>query len=122
MTGLLSLAVVTTAWGVVMAVSPALQIRRIRETGTSLGVSATQVAVIFVGNGLWLAYGLTRELPPLIIVNVIALLANGVWLAYVLRFRPPPDGDGVDLVPADEDDDEADVGSGRRAAAAVRSR
>jgi uncharacterized protein with PQ loop repeat len=122
MTSIVSLAVITTLWGVVMAVSPVLQIRTIRRTGTSLGVSALQVGVIFLGNGLWLAYGLTRAVPPLIIVNVIALVANGVWLVYVVRFRPPPEGDGVDLVPAEDCDAAApdDQGVDRRPAVATR--
>ncbi len=84
------LVVATTVWGVVMAVSPLLQIRRIRRTGSSLGVSSTQVSVIFFGNGLWLAYGLVEQLPPLIVANVLSLICNGVWLLHILRFRPWP--------------------------------
>ncbi len=90
MSALTLLVVATTAWGVVMAVSPILQIRRIRRTGSSLGVSTTQVAVIFFGNGLWLLYGVVEQLPPLIIANVLSLLCNGVWLAHILRYRPWP--------------------------------
>jgi uncharacterized protein with PQ loop repeat len=82
------LAVTTTVWGVVMALSPVLQIRRIRATRSSLGVSTLQVAVITFGNGLWLAYGVTQGLLPVVIANVLALLLNGVWLLHILRYRP----------------------------------
>ena len=82
------LAFATTAWGVVMAVAPVLQIRRIRAAGTSAGVSRGHLVVLLVGFSLWLAYGLALGLPPLVITNAVSIVATAAWLVEVRRFRP----------------------------------
>jgi hypothetical protein len=82
-----TVAVATTVWGVAMAASPVLQIRRIRRERTSLGVSAVQIGVLLVGFALWLAYGAYEGSVPLVVTNIVALAVNGAWLVWVLRFR-----------------------------------
>jgi MtN3 and saliva related transmembrane protein len=83
-----AVAVVTTLWGVAMAVSPVLQIRRIRRERSSRGVSALQIAVLLVGFALWLLYGVVEESVPLVVTNVVALIANAAWLVATVRHRP----------------------------------
>jgi len=82
------LAFATTAWGVVMAVAPVLQIRRIRAAGTSAGVSRGHLVVLLVGFALWLAYGLALRLAPLVITNAVSIVATAAWLLEVRRHRP----------------------------------
>jgi uncharacterized protein with PQ loop repeat len=84
------LAFATTAWGVVMAVAPVLQIRRIRAAGTSAGVSRGHLVVLLVGFALWLAYGLALRLAPLVITNAVSIVATAAWLLEVRRHRPRP--------------------------------
>ena len=82
------LGIATTVWGVVMAVAPVLQIRRIRAAGTSAGVSRGHLAVLLVGFALWLAYGLALRLAPLVITNAVSIVATAAWLVEVRRHRP----------------------------------
>jgi MtN3 and saliva related transmembrane protein len=82
------LGIATTAWGVVMAVAPVLQIRRIRAAGSSAGVSRGHLVVLLVGFALWLAYGMALRLAPLVITNAVSILATAAWLIEVRRFRP----------------------------------
>ena len=41
-----------------------------------------------VGFALWLLYGIGEGSVPLIVANVVALVANGAWLGATLRHRP----------------------------------
>lgn len=82
------IAVLTTIAGVTMAVSPVLQIRRIRRQRSSLGVSALQIAVLLIGFALWLVYGISERSVPLIVTSIVALVVNGAWLGSALRHRP----------------------------------
>ena len=84
------LAFATTVWGVVMAVAPALQIRRIRAAGSSAGISRAHLVVLLVGFSLWLAYGLALRLAPLVITNAVSIVATAAWLIEVRRHRPRP--------------------------------
>jgi uncharacterized protein with PQ loop repeat len=82
------IAVATTAWGIVMALSPLLQIRTIVRSRSSAGVSIGYFRVLTVGFVLWLVYGLDRADPVLIIANSTALVAALAAIAVALRFRP----------------------------------
>ncbi len=83
-----TIAAVTTIGGVTMAASPVLQIRRIRRERSSQGVSALQITVLLVGFALWLLYGISESSVPLIVTNIVALIANAAWLCSALRHRP----------------------------------
>ena len=83
-----SLAIVTTTWGVLMALSPILQIRTIRRQRSSAGVSIGYFRVLGVGFVLWLAYGIDRSDPVLIISNTAALAMCAAVILVALRFRP----------------------------------
>ena len=83
-----SLAITTTTWGVLMALSPILQIRTIVRQRSSAGVSIGYFRVLAVGFVLWLAYGIDRRDPVLIISNTAALAMAIAVIAIALRFRP----------------------------------
>ena len=60
-----ALGVAAAFWGVLMAVSPGLQIRKMLHHGSSREVSIAYFWVLLVGFTLWVAYGLCdRELVP----------------------------------------------------------
>ena len=55
------LGVAAAIWGVVMAVSPALQIRKMLQHRSSREVSVAYFCVLLVGFVLWIAYGISIE-------------------------------------------------------------
>jgi MtN3 and saliva related transmembrane protein len=83
-----SLAITTTSWGVLMALSPVLQIRKIVHQRSSAGVSLGYFYVLTVGFILWLAYGVNRDDWALIISNLAALAMAIAVIVVALRFRP----------------------------------
>jgi MtN3 and saliva related transmembrane protein len=83
------LAFAAASWGVAMAISPLLQIRKIVQHRTSRGISLGYMSVLFVGFLLWLAYGIALGNWALILPNVIATLVISATMAVVLRYRRP---------------------------------
>ena len=83
------LAVVATAFGVVMGASPILQIRRMRQTRSSADLSLGYFSILLVGFGLWLSYGLSIGNPALIISNTASLTFGVLTILIALRLRPP---------------------------------
>ena len=88
MTAETALAFVASSYGVVMAISPMLQIRAIMLTRTSAGVSAGYQRVLLVGFLLWLAYGIASDNWAIIIPNVVAAVVSVITIAVTLRYRP----------------------------------
>jgi MtN3 and saliva related transmembrane protein len=84
-----SLAITTTSWGVLMALAPILQIRTMVRQRSSAGLSLGYFSVLTVGFVLWLAYGIDKRDPVLIISNTAALGMAFAVIAVALRFRPP---------------------------------
>jgi MtN3 and saliva related transmembrane protein len=82
------LAVCAGAWGVAMALSPLLQIRRIIAERSSRDVSIGYYVVLLIGFALWLAYGIAIGNAPLIVTNVVAFTVGCVTVAVALRHRP----------------------------------
>jgi len=85
-----TLAVVAAAWGVVMAASPLLQIRRIIERRSSGDVSLSYLTVLMIGFTLWVAYGIALGNMALVIPNSVALVVGFATIVVVLRFRSRP--------------------------------
>jgi len=81
------LGVVAGGWAVLMAVSPALQIREIHRRRSSEGLSLRYLAVLLVGFVLWFAYGIARRELPLIVPNLVAFAVMAVTLGFALRYR-----------------------------------
>ena len=80
------------AWGVLMAISPALQIRKMLHHRSSREVSVTYFWVLLVGFALWIAYGIAIENWYLIVPNAVALTVCATTIAVALRFRSAPEG------------------------------
>jgi uncharacterized protein with PQ loop repeat len=82
-----ALGIVAATWGVVMAVSPVLQIRRILQRRSSEDVSIGYLAVVVFGFSVWIAYGIALRNLALIVPNTIALLVGVATIAVALRYR-----------------------------------
>lgn len=82
-----TLAPVAATYGVLMAVSPLLQIRRMLQTRSSADVSIGYLAVIEVGFGLWVAYGLALPNWALAVPNSVAFVVGLVTILIAIRLR-----------------------------------
>lgn len=89
------LAVVAATWGVLMAISPALQIRRMLERRSSADVSVAYLGVLQVGFVLWIAYGISIGNVALIVPNSIALAVGVATLVIAWRLRTGPGRDAL---------------------------
>ncbi|HEV2951165.1 MAG TPA: SemiSWEET family transporter [Actinomycetota bacterium] len=86
-----ALGVMAAAWGVLMAISPTLQIRRILERRSSSDISISYLAVLQVGFMLWVGYGLALGNAVIFIPNGVAFLVGVATMAVAVRFRRAPD-------------------------------
>jgi uncharacterized protein with PQ loop repeat len=79
-------------WGILMAASPALQIRKMLLHRSSREVSIAYFGVLLVGFTLWVAYGLTIENWYLVVPNAVAfaVCTTTIVIALRLRVRPAP--------------------------------
>jgi uncharacterized protein with PQ loop repeat len=84
-----ALALLAASWGVMMALSPALQLRRILERRSSADISISYLAVLQVGFTLWVAYGVSLGNLAIVVPNSVALLVGAATIAIALRFRNP---------------------------------
>jgi uncharacterized protein with PQ loop repeat len=82
------LAVAAGSWGVVMALSPLLQIRTIVRNRSSADVSLGYLSVLLFGFLLWFSYGVTIGNAALIVPNVVSILASVATIVVVLHYRP----------------------------------
>ncbi len=82
-----TLAFVASGWGIAMALSPVLQIRRMIELRSSHGVSLGYPSVLFVGFLLWLAYGISIDNVAIIIPNIVAAIVIVLMMVVVFRYR-----------------------------------
>jgi uncharacterized protein with PQ loop repeat len=90
-----ALAVLAASWGVLMALSPTLQVRRMLARRSSADVSLAYLGVLQVGFGLWVAYGLAIGNWALVVPNAVAFLIGVLTVAVAVRYRHPdpgPDG------------------------------
>ena len=82
-----AIAGVVTVYGVVMALAPGLQVRRMLRERSAAGVSLGYAWVLWVGFALWLAYGIDAGDLPLILANAVALAATGTMILVARRVR-----------------------------------
>jgi MtN3 and saliva related transmembrane protein len=85
--GTTALGIIAASWAVVMALSPLLQIREILRRGSSEGVSIGYFAILLIGFGLWICYGITTRDVPLVVPNCVAALVMGCTIAVALAWR-----------------------------------
>jgi MtN3 and saliva related transmembrane protein len=81
------LGVLASSMGVLMALAPLLQMRRVLERRHSDDVSEPFLLVIGVGAGAWLAYGVALGDFFIVVPNVLAVLTNLATLVVVRRFN-----------------------------------
>lgn len=82
-----ALTAVVAVYGVLMALAPALQVRRIRSESSARGVSLGYAWVLWVGFCIWLAYGLVEEDVPLILTNAVNVVVTGLMILVATRMR-----------------------------------
>jgi uncharacterized protein with PQ loop repeat len=93
------LAVAAAAWGVLMGVSPVLQIRRMVRQRSSRDVSIGYFAILLIGFLLWLSYGIAARNLALIVPNAVALLIGAGTIAVALRLGQGARGSRVSAPP-----------------------
>jgi MtN3 and saliva related transmembrane protein len=95
-----ALAVSAVTWGVLMGVSPVLQIRRMIRQRSSRDVSIGYFTVLLIGFVIWVSYGIATRNPVLIVPNAVALLVGVSTIVVALQLgrgsrrtdaRIPPD-------------------------------
>jgi MtN3 and saliva related transmembrane protein len=82
-----ALGVAAAAWGVLMAISPILQIRRMLARRSSADVSIAYLAVLQFGFLLWIGYGIALGNPVIAVPNSVAALVGAITMgvAWLLR-------------------------------------
>jgi MtN3 and saliva related transmembrane protein len=75
------------AAGLIMAVAPTLQIRRMFQTRSSRDFSIGYPTLLSVGFVLWLAYGVTLGNLPMMLSNTASLAFMLVTIGVALYFR-----------------------------------
>jgi MtN3 and saliva related transmembrane protein len=81
------LAVAATLTGILMALAPSLQIRRMFQTRSSRDVSIGYLALLDLGFVIWISYGLSIGNPALIISNAASLSFMTITILVALGFR-----------------------------------
>jgi MtN3 and saliva related transmembrane protein len=81
------LATSAAGWGILMAVSPTLQIRKMLRHRSSREVSIAYFWVLLVGFVLWVAYGLTIDNWYLLVPNAVAFTVCVTTIAVALYYR-----------------------------------
>ena len=84
------LATSAAGWGILMAISPGLQIRKMLRHRSSREVSIAYFWVLQVGFLLWIAYGLTIENWFLVVPNAVAFAVSATTIAVALYYRSRP--------------------------------
>jgi len=84
------LAPAAAAWGVLMAVSPVLQMRRMLDRHSSADVSLGYLIVLEVGFVLWIAYALSVGDLVILLPNGTALFFGAATIAVAWRYRARP--------------------------------
>ena len=84
------LGVTAAAWGILMAISPALQIRKMLQHRSSREVSVGYFWVLLVGFALWIAYGLSIANWYLVVPNAVAFTVCATTIAVARHYRARP--------------------------------
>ena len=75
------------AWGLLMAISPLLQIRRMIDRRSSADISIGYLLVLEPGFLLWIGYGLAIGNPVIAIPNSVAAIVGVVTMAVAWTYR-----------------------------------
>lgn len=82
-----TLAIMAATWGVLMAISPLLQVRRMIIRRSSSDLSLSYLGVLLVGFALWAAYGVSLGNAALIIPNGMALAVGVATVLVAWHYR-----------------------------------
>lgn len=82
-----ALGIMAASWGVLMAISPILQIRRMLARRSSADLSIAYLSVLQVGFSLWIAYGLALGNLAIVVPNAVAFLVGVATILLAWRFR-----------------------------------
>jgi uncharacterized protein with PQ loop repeat len=82
-----ALAFIASSYGIVMAISPLLQIRAILRHQSSHGVSLAYQGVLLVGFALWFSYGIASDNWAIIVPNVVAILVSALTIVVTRHYR-----------------------------------
>ena len=82
-----ALAVIALVYGSITAVSPLLQLRRIRQVRSSRDVSMANLAIFWVSFAVWGSYGAALGNLPMTFVNGVALVSMSATLGVALHYR-----------------------------------
>lgn len=82
-----ALGAVAASWGVLMALSPLLQMRRMLDRRSSADVSLGYLAVLQVGFSLWAGYGFALGNTAIVVPNTVAFIIGLATILVALRFR-----------------------------------
>jgi MtN3 and saliva related transmembrane protein len=87
-----ALGVAAAGWGVLMAISPLLQIRRMMARQSAADVSIAYLAVLEFGFLLWVGYGISLGNPVILLPNTVAAIVGAatIAVAWFLRRGPTP--------------------------------
>ncbi len=80
-------AVGATIAGLLMAISPSLQIRRMSQTRSSRDVSIGYLSLLCIGFIMWISYGTALGNLPMMLTNTASLTFMLVTIAVALYFR-----------------------------------
>lgn len=89
------LAVLAASWGILMALAPLLQIRRMLERRSSADVSLTYLGVLIIGFVLWIGYGVALGNVALIVPNSVAFAIGLLTVGIAWHFRHGRPGPGI---------------------------
>jgi MtN3 and saliva related transmembrane protein len=82
-----ALGITAASFGVLMAISPLLQIRRMFQTRSSTDVSLGYLWVIEIGFFVWMAYGLSLRNLAIVIPNCVAVTVTLATILVARHFR-----------------------------------
>jgi len=88
-----ALAALAASWGVLMALSPILQMRRMLERRSSADISIAYLGVLQIGFTLWIAYGVALRNLAIVVPNSVAFVVGAATVLMALRFREGPEAD-----------------------------
>lgn len=82
-----TLGIAAAAWGVLMAISPLLQIRRMIVRGSSADVSIAYLLVLEFGFLLWIGYGIALGSAVIAVPNTVAAIVGAITMAVAWVHR-----------------------------------
>ena len=81
------LGIAAAGWGVLMAISPLLQIRRMLTRHSSEDLSLGYFGILMIGFVLWIAYGIAIGSVVLVIPNTTALIVSTATVLLAMWLR-----------------------------------